>query len=58
MVRALITRNRLKQLCPSPQDLARASLHAIPVEVLALAFSEFVLMSIYAAALWYVLSQN
>ena len=52
MVRALITRNRLKQLCPSPQDLARASLHAIPVEVLALAFSEFVLMSIYVAVLW------
>jgi len=34
------------------------SLHTIPVEVLALAFVEFVFVSTYAAVLWYVLSHK
>lgn len=32
------------------------SLPSIPIEVLALAFIEFVFVSAYAAVLWYVLS--
>lgn len=34
------------------------SLHAIPVEVLALAFIEFVFVSTLAALLWYVLGHK
>ncbi len=34
------------------------SLHTIPVEVLALAFIEFVFVSAYAAVLWYVLGHK
>jgi len=34
------------------------SLHAIPVEVLALAFMEFVFVSAYAGVLWYVLGHK
>jgi len=34
------------------------SLHAIPVEVLALAFIEFVFVSIFAAVLWYALGHK
>ena len=34
------------------------SLHTIPVEVLVLAFIEFVFVSAYAAVLWYVLGHK
>ena len=36
----------------------KSALHAIPVEVLALAFIEFVFVSTYAAVLWYVLGHK
>jgi len=39
-----------------PKSIQRAETTAIPVEVLALAFIEFIVVSTLAAVLWYMFS--